>query len=177
MIRKISASLAIAALAAALSGCADKVDPLCPGAAALVETSVLTAFPDGAQPDPSHPLYRLAISSVSTDCSVDARARQADSSVEIHFVATRAQAGEAAQYRVPYYVAVRTGPEIVAKKVFWAMVKFDAGETSTNFDESIDSTTIKIANDKQPYEYQILVGLQLTKEQLEYNRKSGHYGL
>ena len=60
-----------------LAGCADKADPLCPGAAALVEASSLTGFAAGVAPDPAHALYRVAISNVTTDCSIDrAPARQ-----------------------------------------------------------------------------------------------------
>lgn len=159
-----------------LAGCSSKGDSLCPGAAALVEASTLTGFAPGATPDPAHMLYRVAVGNVTTDCSIDPGARTADSSVDIHFVATRAPTGEAVQYRAPYFVAVRQGADIITKKVFWVTFGFAPGEASTNFDQSIGSTVIKIANDKQPYDYQILVGLQLTREQLEYNRKAGHYG-
>lgn len=174
---KLSTFLAIGAMSIFLAGCSTKEDSLCPGAAALVEASTLTGFVPGATPDPAHTLYRVAVSNVTTDCSIDAGARTADSGVDIHFVATRAPTGETVQYRVPYFVAVRQGPNIITKKVFWATFGFAPGEASTNFDQPIDSTVIKIANDKQPYDYQILVGLQLTREQLEYNRKVGHYGL
>lgn len=159
-----------------LAGCSTKEDSLCPGAAALVEASTLTVIAAGTTPDPAHTLYRVAVSNVTTDCSIDPGARTADSSVDIHFVATRAPTGETARYRVPYFVGVRQGATIIRKQVYWVTFGFAPGEASTNFDQSIDSTVIKIANDKQPYDYQILVGLQLTREQLEYNRKVGHYG-
>ncbi len=176
MLQKISRLLVMAAAVGLLAGCSTKADPLCPGAASLVEASNVTGFTAGATGDPAQAQYRAAISNVTTDCSIDRHARTADSSVEIHFVATRAPNGEAVSYRVPYFVAVRSGTEIVAKKVFWVRFGFSPGQASTTFDQSIGSTVIKIANTKQPYEYQILVGFQLTKEQLEYNRKIGHYG-
>ena len=159
-----------------LAGCSTESDNLCPGAAALVEASTLTGFPKGAPPDPARALYRVMVGNVTTDCSIDKYARTADSSVDIHFVATRAPTGVAVQYRVPYFVAARQGSTIIAKKVFWATFGFAPGQASTTFDESVGSTVIKIAKSKQPYDYQILVGLQLTKEQLQYNRKIGHYG-
>ena len=168
--------LAIAAMSVLLTGCSTKDDALCPGAAALVEASSLTGFAPGAAADPTHALYRVAVSNVTTGCSIDRRARTADSSLDIHFVATRAPTGEAVQYRVPYFVAVRQGANIITKKIFWAAFGFEPGGASTSFSQSIDSTVIKIAGDKQPYDYQILVGLQLTRAQLDYNRKIGHYG-
>jgi hypothetical protein len=159
-----------------LAGCSTEADNLCPGAAALVEASALTGFPKGAPADPARALYRVAVRNVTTDCSIDKYARTANSSVDIQFVATRAPTGVAVQYRVPYFVAARHGSTIIAKKIFWATFGFAPGQASTGFDESVGSTVIKIAKDKQPYDYQILVGLQLTKEQLQYNRKIGHYG-
>jgi hypothetical protein len=176
MSRRLLTLFSIAALSALVAGCADKVNPMCPGAAALVEAANMTAFPAGATADPAHALYRVAISNVTTDCSVNGRTRSADSSLDIHFVATRAAGGQAASYRVPYFVAVRRGGQIMTKKVFWGRFRFAAGQTSVNFDQSISSTTVPIARGTQPYDYQILVGLQLTREQLKYNRRSGHYG-
>lgn len=179
--RRFSAFLVMVGLSAAVGGCSTifpNYNPgaLCPGAAALVEASALTGFPPGATDDPSHALYRIAISNVTTDCNIDTHARTADATVDIHFVATRAPNGNAVQYRVPYFVAVRRGPFIQDKKVFRMNFGFAPGQAKTEVDQSIGSTLINIARGQQPYDYQILVGLQLTKEQLQYNRKIGHYG-
>ena len=176
MFQRFSAFLVFAVLPIVLAGCNSRVDPLCPSAAALVETSSLTGFAQGATQDPSHALYRVVVRNVTTDCSIDRSERTATSSLDIHFLATRTPTGEAAHYRVPYFVAVRQGADIQAKRVFWVDFTFDPNAATATFDETIDSTVIKIANDKQPYDYQILVGLQLTKEQLLYNRRIGHYG-
>lgn len=176
MFQRFSAFLAFAALLA-LAGCSSsKSQAVCPSAAALVETSNLTGFAPGATPDPAHALYRIAISNVTTDCSYDKYDREVTSSVDIHFIVTRPSAGDAAHYRVPFFVAVRQGTDVIAKRVFEANFAFDAGSTSVTFDEPVDSTVIKVAREKQPYDYQILVGLQLTREQLDYNRKTGYYG-
>jgi hypothetical protein len=176
MSKRLVTLFSIAALSALVAGCSNKVNALCPGAAALVEASNMTGFPQGASADPAHALYRVAISNVTTDCSVNGRARTADSSLNIQFVATRAPGGQAANYRVPYFVAVRDGGQIMTKKVFWVGFSFAPGQATSNFSQSISSTTVHIARGRQPFDYQILVGLQLTREQLEYNRKIGHYG-
>lgn len=160
-----------------VAGCSSsKEAALCPGAAALVEASTLTVFPAGTTSDPSHALYQVAVNSVTSDCDIDKHEQTADASLEIHFTATRTLTGEAAQYRVPYFVAVRQGPDIISKKVFWATFSFPPGGTAVAFTEDVDSTVVKIATDKQSYDYQILTGLQLTRDELEYNRKTGYYG-
>lgn len=160
-----------------LAGCqSDKKAALCPGATALVEASTMTVFPAGTAPDPARALYRVGMDSVSSDCDIDSHERTAETSLEIHFKATRATAGDAVRYRVPYFVAVRQGPDILSKKVLWATFAFSSGETAVDFTEDVDSTVVKIANDKQPYDYQVLTGLQLTHDQLDYNRKTGYNG-
>lgn len=176
MSQNLTKIFTIAVLSALLAGCAAKTNPLCPGAAALVEAANLTGFPQGATPDPAHALYRVAIANVTTDCSIDPKARIANSSLTIHFTATRAPTGDSVTYRVPYFVALRQGETVISKKLFWVSFGFAPGQATTNFDEPVSSTMVHIANDKQPYDYQILVGLQLTRVQLEYNRKIGHYG-
>jgi len=174
---RISAILALAAVCTVLVGCSsDKKAALCPGAAALVDASALTVFQPGASADPSHALYRIAISNVTGSCDIDAGARTADSSLVIHFVATRAPSALAAQYRIPYFVAVRQGPDIQSKKIYWLTFGFAPGETSVAFGRELDSTVVKIADDKQPYDYQLVTGFQLTREQLQYNRSTGNYG-
>lgn len=174
---KISAILVLAAACAVLAGCSnDKKAALCPGSAALVEASALTVFQPGASPDPAHTLYRIAISNVGGSCDIDAGARTADSSLVIHFVATRAPSALATQYRVPYFVAVRQGPDIQSKRVYWLTFGFAPGQTTVAFPREVDSTIVKIANDKQPYDYQLVTGFQLTREQLQYNRRTGNYG-
>ncbi|MBU6444181.1 MAG: hypothetical protein KGR48_09760 [Alphaproteobacteria bacterium] len=174
---RISIIFVLVTTCVVLTGCSsDKRAALCPGAAALVEASVLTEYLPGTTPDPAHALYRIAISNVTTDCDIDAGARTADTSLVIHVVATRPPSALAARYRVPYFVAVRQGPDIQSKKIYWLTFGFAPGETSVAFDREPDSTVVKIADDKQPYDYQLVTGFQLTREQLNYNRKMGNYG-
>ena len=174
---RILAILILATVSTALASCSDdKKAALCPGAATLVDASALTVFQPGASADPTHALYRIAISNVTSSCDIDANARTADSGLVLHFVATRAPSALAVQYRVPYFVAVRQGADIQSKKVYWLTLSFAAGETSAAFSRELDSTTVKIADDKQPYDYQLVTGFQLTPEQLQYNRSTGNYG-
>jgi hypothetical protein len=73
-------------------------------------------------------------------------------------------------------VAVTEGERILAKQHYSIDFAFAAGQSTTTFSDIVQSTHIKTEKDKYPYDYQILVGLQLTKEQVEFNRMQGHYG-
>src|SRR5207245_2347862 len=83
--------------------------------------------------------------------------------------------GRPAHYTVPYFVAVTEGSErILARRNYSVAIAFEPGQTTAMASEHIESATLHTDKDKQPYDYQVLVGLQLTRDQLQYNRQSGH---
>jgi hypothetical protein len=168
-------AIALSGLAAVLlAGCqADKTGS-CPTMTALVSASEESVFVPKSTPDPSNLLYTVEITSVKGDCDVDKKATSADVSLSMHFRATRAPSGASAEYSVPYFVAVTEGTDrVLAKKEFNVQFAFAPGQATADFDDSIASTQVTAKGEKKTYDYQVLVGLQLTKEQLEYNRSQG----
>lgn len=148
----------------------------CPGAGAIVPTSSLTTFKPGMTNDPKGEVYRVGVVRVETECTLDADNGITDSELEIHFKATRPDAGDEAGYRAPYYVAVARDAQVLDKKDGWVSFAFPAGETTTEFVETVPSTKITLDNGRKPYEYELIVGMQLTHDQLEYNKTTSHYG-
>lgn len=161
----------------ALAGCTtDEKKGLCPTAAILAPTSALTVFRQNAPEDPSGELYTVWMSNVRNSCDFDKNTLSTDSDFRIHFKATRAPSTEAGTYRVPYFVAVtHKGNRIMNKKILVANVAFRAGEVSTDFEETVDQTVIKIARGNKIGEYEILTGFQLTQAQLDYNIKNNRF--
>lgn len=173
-----AATLRLTALALlVLGGCTSDADKgLCPSANILAPTSVLTVFRANAPADPSGELYTVWMNNVRTGCDFDKHDVVTDSHIRIHFKATRAPSGEAGTYRVPYFVAVtHKGSRVMAKKLFVANVSFGPGETSTEFEDEVDSTVIQIARGNKIGEYEILTGFQLSQAQLDYNLKNNHF--
>jgi hypothetical protein len=168
--------IAVLATLAVIAGCTnDKTRGNCPDVAALVDASTLTAFKPGTVTDPTFALYTAEIVKVDNTCSLNKRERTADSSVEIDFRATRPPTGEAAEYTVPYFVVIRQGAAILSKRMLSVHFAFAPGEAETEFSESIDDVDFTAALDKRAVDYQILVGFQLTKQQLDYNRAMGRF--
>ncbi len=157
-----------------LSGCGHAVKP-CPGAAALADAASLTAFPDGAAPDPSHALYTAQITDVTTDCDLDKKFRSADSSLAITFRVSLAPTGVPLHGTIPYFVLVNGDGGILTRRNFKIEFQLDPGQATTTFKDNVASIVIDNGKDKQPWDYQLLVGLQLTKAQLDYNRTVGPY--
>ncbi len=142
---------------------------------ALVEASEESVFVPNSTPDPSNLLYKVEITSVKGTCDVDKKALEADVSLEVHFRATRAPSGVGAEYVVPYFVAVTEGTDkVLAKKFFNIRFAFAPGQATADFTDSVASTDVKARGERRTYDYQVLAGLQLTKEQLNYNHSQGH---
>lgn len=72
----------------------------------------------------------------------------------------------------PFFVAV-TGPngKIMAKEVFAVSMSFEPGETTRTHTEYLRQI-IPIKGPDVAFQYQVLVGFQLSPEQLAYNRKA-----
>ena len=171
---QILRKLAVVASATLLvAGCATEKYKNCPAASVIVDTSIATLFKQGASPDPANILYTIEVAGIRSVCDVDKLAMNSDSSVDISFRATRAPNGGAVSYKVPYFVAVSQFDRLLAKKLYVAEFSFAPGQTTATFSESADAIDVSAGKDKKTFDYVILVGLQLTKEQLDYNRASG----
>lgn len=142
---------------------------------ALLSASEASVFVPGSPPDPSNLLYKVEIVGVDGNCDLDKKATTADVSLDIHFRATRAPSGTSAGYTVPYFVAVTEGTErVVLKKTFTIQFAFEPGQSTVDFSDSVASTKVTAQSEKKTYDYQVLAGLQLTKQQLEFNQHRGY---
>lgn len=173
MSRTFRSVMFIALLLPVLAGCASDKANNCPGVSSIVETSIGTIFKPNAPMDPANMLFTIEITEVHGSCSVDKTAVNSSTDVSVSFRATRAPNGAAASYKFPYFVSVSQSDRILAKKVYTAEFQFEPGQTTTTFSDTVQSADVTAGKEKKTFDYLILVGLQLTKEQLDYNRASG----
>lgn len=163
----------VASILPVLAGCASDKANNCPGVSSIIETSIGTIFQPGKPVDPSNMLYTVEITSVHGTCDVDKPALNSSSDVDVEFRATRGPNGGGANYKVPYFVAISQEDRILAKKVYAIDFAFAPGQTTATFSDTVKSADVQAGKEKKTFDYLILVGLQLTKEQLDYNRASG----
>ena len=173
--RRFNSALAALATAFALVSCSSDKTGDCPTITGITDASIATVFKPGGTPDQSNVLYTAELTDVNGDCDIDKKAHTADASLQVSFRATRAPSGAEAHYTIPYFVAVTEGARILARHVYSVKIDFEPGQTVATASDRIGSTHLETATDKQPYDYQILVGLELSKAQLDYNRQNGHY--
>jgi hypothetical protein len=167
----------IAAGVALLAGCNTVKSDNCPTMAAVLDASSLTVFRQGTSPDPSNVLYTVQIVEVGGKCDYDKKKRSADSDLTVTFRATRAPTGDAVEYAVPYFVGITEGSDrVLTRQAYTVPLSFAPGQASVTFTDEVKSADLTAKRGEFPYDYQILVGLQITKEQLEYNRTKGNYG-
>ncbi len=184
--RELVRTVVVSALAiVSLSGCStwdSAVDyvasdsaSVCPDANILAETASLPVFDPAKGVDPSGVIYSVAMTNVKTRCDYSKRSRTADANVRIYYTASRPPGGEEVHYKVPYYVAVTSGGKILDKKVHWLRFDFPEAASTVSGDEYVSDIDIDVGPQKHSYDYHLLVGFQLTKAQLAYNKKMGQY--
>jgi hypothetical protein len=163
------------ALVALLSACAAPNPNLCPATAILADASVAAVLRPGGPADPSGELFRVALINATTDCSLDKKKGETDSSLSLNFRATRAPTADGASYSVPYFVAVTMGERVVNKRLYTARFTFAPGSSAASFTIVPDNTQIHLGNGHLPWDYQLTAGLQLTDGQTAYNKTMGRY--
>jgi len=73
---------------------------------------------------------------------------------------------------VPYFVAIISNGQVIAKEVFDLKLPFANGERKVMVKERIAHIDIPIASDKAAEDYSVTIGFQLTPEQAAYNRST-----
>lgn len=157
---------------AVLAGCSKpKPPPPCPEVRIIAITSDLTQFRAGSGRDLTDVEFEVSAEGVSGGCTY----RDENTLVEVELTATfvveRGPALQGDSLRFPYYIAIVTRDEqILAKSVFESEASFEPGQRRIGLTET-SHERIPLADGQISLDYEILVGLQLTEEQLAFNRQ------
>ena len=164
--------VALGLLMGALSGCAsDGPPPACPRAAIVDEAKVAAYYREGTGRDLTDITFEVGIPSLTGVCEYDfgEGTVRVGSVLTIGLEAKRGPAGDAESVEVPYFVAV-VDPEqrILAKQVFRPRLTFAESGIRAQAIEEIEQI-FAIGPEYVGEDYEILVGLQLDRGQLEEN--------
>jgi hypothetical protein len=142
----------------------------CPAAGILPDASSLTLFRDGAGRDLSDVVVTGQLVNVDMQCRYDRTGMTADLRVLVS--ATRGQADTTRVHDIEYFVAIADPQRnILSKERFVIRFEFRDQPRINRIDEL--EPRIPLSDLNQGPGYAILVGFQLTPEQLEYNRTRG----
>ncbi len=148
----------------------------CPSTGVLAEASSMSFFAPGKTMIPANLVYRIDLWRSTTSCSVDKDEHTSDSDLELSFRGYRQKGGGAAEYRVPFFVAINDSDgNLVYKKIYSTNLIFQAGQTQVDFTQPLEGIVVRMAHSKQAFDYHLIVGFQLTQQQLEYNRKNSRF--
>ncbi len=158
-----------------LAGCAAPNPNLCPGAAILADTDHATMLRPGAPADPSGALYRVALTNTATDCHLDKRKGETDSTLTLTFTAQRAPGADGATYSVPYFVAVTENAKIYNKRLLYLKFTFAPGASTATINQSPNDFQLHVSNGKLPWNYEELAGFQMSPDQIAYAKNRSRY--
>ncbi|MEI8393670.1 MAG: hypothetical protein WCF85_02965 [Rhodospirillaceae bacterium] len=163
--------------ALALAGCSglpgyvkDQADLSCPKVGIVRGANMVTLFGPGPGRKPVDVVGRGLIADYSGNCTYDNSGVTVD--VSLALVGERGPATTGGPLPLTYFVAV-SAPDgtVVTKQEFSTTIDFTSGGPRAGSREDL-SPHIPLPKGQNAGGYQLLVGFQLTPEQLDYNRRS-----
>lgn len=156
-----------------LAACSSSDPPPCPEAGTLADAARIVAFRDGGR-DLTDKRFEVRITDVAVACEVDRDddGQTVRAEMKLRFDAEKgpANADESAKFR--YFVAITDAQRNVLKrKAFDARISLPGNTTRTQAIETL-SPTLPLKPDANPANYRFLVGFELTRAQLRYNRNN-----
>jgi len=152
----------------ALAACADDghaANQFCPNVAVLQQTSQLDAFLPNRS-DVAGQVTEALVTGVAGTCVLEPKKGLLRVTFRIGFDATNGPANHFAPLELPYFVSVVDGEQIASKSLYKIPLSF-AGNLSTAAAVS-PAMTVELPNVPESAQVQVLVGFQLTPEQLVY---------
>ena len=139
----------------------------CPDVSVLADGERLVLFRPGPGRDASDIAVKADISSLRATCDYDDGSVEVETSFEI--VSTRGSGADIDAATVEFFAAV-VDPDgrVVAKETFGSRAEFPAESRRVEVEEVV-TQRIPVSGPDVGRRYQVLVGFQLTPEQLEYN--------
>lgn len=150
-----------------LQACAgDKKVVVCPRAGLLTDAQKITHFRPGAGQDLTDIEYEAAIKSVTLSCDVNEK--NIDVELNVTMSAYLGAGATASNIRPQYFVTVMTGETIVSKRTNTFNIPFTTAARSVTFSQASE---FKIPlSGKSSGNFDVMVGFQLSSEELAYNR-------
>lgn len=163
-------------LDAGLSGdttASELVEGDCPTVEIVGELGALSEFIDIKRKRPENLVSRVDLAQARSACAYTARSVTVDLRLAFQgILGPRARQANTDRpfFSYPYFIAV-TSPsgEILAKEVFSATLNYDNTENSTVYYEDLRQI-IPVTGRSNGSRHKILIGFQLTQDQLDYNR-------
>lgn len=157
----------------AVAGCTlfgeDETRP-CPAVVKHQEISEAVQYAEGKGRDLIDLRFSGKIGDVAWKCTYDGNV-SLEMVLEIQVLLEKGPAAKGQIAKFPFFVAITDKRQnILAKEVFTSEVEFPKGRRRAGVIEEVEQI-IPLKTDQTGADYEIIVGFQLTREQLEFNRR------
>lgn len=150
-----------------------RIDNSCPQVEIVDELSSFSEF-SGSSTSEKSLVSRVNLNQVESSC--DIRGNQVVLDLKLAFAGSlgpkaKRTSNDKPFFSYPFFVAV-TNPSnvILAKEVFAASMTYERNENTHNYFENMRQI-IPITKNSQASKYKVMIGFQLSDDQLKYNRK------
>jgi hypothetical protein len=144
--------------------------PPCPRAVVGDNAGRLTRF-KGAGKDPANVVFEAEIADLAGSCVYDGDTIEVD--MQVQLVAGRGPAATDDTAKFNYFVAVaRTDKTILSRDAFDTVIELPGNQTRNETVEEIEQT-ITLAEGETGANIVIVVGIEMTPDELEFNRQQG----
>lgn len=161
------AAAALLTISACTSGVVQRP---CPPAGSVAGVERMTSFRPGGGEDLTDVLFEARVDGVQSVCEYDKNG--VDVAMNVRLIAERGPADSARKADLKYFVAVENGSgNITAKEIYDVSLPFEGNRRRVLTIEELDVRIPRPA-DNNFAEIRILVGLQITAEQVDYNTRT-----
>ena len=167
--RPLAAAVLATGLLAACSSGPETKPVVCPSISTLPDATHKVAFAETGR-DLTDVLYEVRIVDGIIDCERDDNV--IESEFKIQFLATRGPANQNREARFQYVVAL-LNPEgvVISREEFGLVVPFEGTQRRVAVTDTL-SPRVPLNEGESPRQYRLYVGLKLTEDELEYNRRN-----
>ena len=146
------------------------INDTCPGVEVVDELGMVAEFTDPNTQTPANLISKANIAKIQNSCSYSENSVTIDLRMDVNGERGAASTGPAS-FSYPFFVAVTSANgQILAKEIFAAPLSYAAGEVTQNYSEKLRQI-IPVEEYDRGTNYKVLVGFQLTPDQLAYNRQ------
>ena len=160
-------------LALGVAGCSvfsNTPPPPCPAASIVDDASRVSVFKDGPGRDLIDVQFEGEIDAIESDCDLNRAGDEITTRTGVRIVATRGPAAEGTEVSFSFFVAViDRNQQVLARERFDSVLVFDPSQRRIGVVEEIEEL-IPLPVGLSGADYEVLVGFELTAEQLEFNR-------
>ncbi len=147
--------------------------PICPATAVLSEAAMVTKLKPGTPATMSRAAdvaFQAEMSQARLDCNYNRADNKLTVTVNFAVRATRGPSAAPSDPQLPFFVAIIDADDNVLVKNVYNSQPQMAGRKANTYTETISNLPVPLGMDKEPSDYEILTGFQLTPDELAYNR-------